>query len=167
MIEGVKIRELTKILDKRGLVAEIFREDWKELVGKDRIMQSNLSVLNPNVIKAWHRHAKGQVDYFIVIQGTIRLCVYDEKTKQLDEIILAGLPHGTLKIVRVPGRYWHGLKNIASNQAVYLYFVTKLYDYKHPDEERKDWDSKSIPYEWNEHTRNLHHDWYGSEDQLA
>jgi dTDP-4-dehydrorhamnose 3,5-epimerase len=49
-----------------------------------------------------------------------------------------------LKIVRVPGHYWHGFRVIESETASLLYFTTKLYDYRNPDEERRPWKDATI-----------------------
>lgn len=153
MLEGVKVTDLKKLPDERGFFAEIFREDWKETVADDRIVQVNLSMMYPGIIKAWHRHRRGQVDYFVVIKGSIKLCVYDESKKQLDEIILSS---ERLQVARVPGHYWHGSKTLGSEPAFVVYFVTKLYDYNNPDEERKVWNDPSIidnktgkSFDWN------------------
>ena len=59
------------------------------------------------------------------------------------------------KIIKVPGHFWHGTKNIGTEISETTYFLTNLYDYNNPDEERITWDDKSIidprtkkPYDW-------------------
>jgi len=153
MLEGVRIYELKKIPDERGFFAELLRKDWKEILGDEWIVQANLSYSYPGVIRAWHRHLRGQTDYFIVLQGAMRICAYDEKTGQLDEIIAS---EHKLQIVRIPGHYWHGTKTISNKPSLTLYFVTRLYDYSNPDEERRPWNDPTIidprtgkPYDWN------------------
>ena len=153
MLEGVRIYELKKIPDERGFFAELLRRDWKEILGDEWIVQANLSYSYPGIIRAWHRHLRGQTDYFIVLQGAMRICAYDEKTGQLDEIIAS---EHKLQIVRIPGHYWHGTKTISDKPSLTLYFVTRLYDYSNPDEERRPWNDPRIidpktgkPYDWN------------------
>jgi len=153
LLEGVKIYELKKFPDERGFFAELLRRDWKEILGDEWMVQANLSFSYPGVIRAWHRHLRGQTDYFIVLQGAMRICAYDEKTGQLDEIVAS---EHKLQIVRIPGHYWHGTKTIGNKPSLTLYFVTRLYDYKDPDEERRPWNDQSIidprtqkPYDWN------------------
>ena len=153
MLEGVRIYELKKIPDERGFFAELLRKDWKEILGDEWIVQANLSYSYPGVIRAWHRHLRGQTDYFIVLQGAMRICAYDEKTGQLDEIVAS---EHKLQIVRIPGHYWHGTKTISNKPSLTLYFVTRLYDYSNPDEERRPWNDPTIidprtgkPYDWN------------------
>ena len=153
MLAGVRIYELKKIPDERGFFAELLRKDWKDILGDEWIVQANLSYSYPGVIRAWHRHLRGQTDYFIVLQGAMRICAYDEKTGQLDEIVAS---EHKLQIVRIPGHYWHGTKTISDKPSLTLYFVTRLYDYSNPDEERRPWNDPTIidprtgkPYDWN------------------
>ena len=157
MLLGFIVKDLKKIPDERGYFAEVIRGDWKDFLGEDRIMQVNMSLSYPGMIKAWHRHKQGQVDYFIVLKGALKVCAYDgredsETKGQLDEVVIS---EEILQAVRVPGHYWHGIKAIGSEPTLYLYFVTKLYDYKNPDEERAAWNTPSIrdprtgaPYDW-------------------
>lgn|SRR3989442_14043807 len=95
MLPGVKIRDIRKNVDERGFFAEAIRQDWAELLGDDVIVQMNLSYSYPGMIRAWHRHSRGQVDYFIVIVGSIKICAYDDRQGsstfgQIDEVIGSG-----------------------------------------------------------------------------
>jgi dTDP-4-dehydrorhamnose 3,5-epimerase len=113
----------------------------------------------PGTVRAWHRHSRGQVDYLFVVKGNVRVCVYDgssgSPTKgQLQEFVLDGEKP---QVVRIPGFYWHGTKCIGKGPSITLYMMTKLYDYKKPDEERMDWNDPSVidpergkPYDWSE-----------------
>jgi dTDP-4-dehydrorhamnose 3,5-epimerase len=141
MLEGVKVYDLKKIPDERGFFCEIIRQDWKEIIKDEWIVQANLSYSYPNIIRAWHRHLRGQTDYFIVVKGTMKICAYDESTKELDEIIAS---EHRLQVVRIPGDYWHGTKTIGNKPSLTIYFVTRLYDYKNPDEERRPWNDMTI-----------------------
>jgi len=141
MLKGIQIEPLKRRFDERGFFLELMRGDWKELFQEDEIVQANLSISYPGIIRAWHRHLRDQVDYFIALKGAIKLCAYNEETGELNEIISTG---SDLQIVRVPGKYWHGFKVIGNEPAWLLYFVNKLYDYKQPDEERRTWNDQTI-----------------------
>ncbi len=57
------------------------------------------------MIRGWHRTNRGQVDYFVVLEGSLKICAYDDKhmspTKgQLDEMVTS---QEKLQIVRIPG----------------------------------------------------------------
>ncbi|UZE92311.1 MAG: dTDP-4-dehydrorhamnose 3,5-epimerase family protein [Methanosarcinales archaeon] len=158
MLPGVKVYDIKKIPDERGFFAELFRVDWGDFLKGDNIAQVNLSMSYPGIIRAWHRHSRGQVDYICVVKGAVMVCAYDDRktseTKgQLDEIVITSEKP---QIVRIPGFYWHGAKCIGNEPSLVLYLVTKLYDYEDPDEERRLWDDSSIidprsgePYGWN------------------
>lgn len=146
MIKGIEVKEITKHIDERGLFAELLRQDWKELLKKDEILQLNLSVSYPGIIRAWHRHLHGQVDYFTCIEGTIKVCAYDDRDDsstfgELDEFIISS---EGLRVVRIPGILWHGFKVIGTKPIKLLYAVNRLYDYQNPDEERRPWDDTTI-----------------------
>jgi len=159
MLPGVKIKELAKFPDERGSFTEVFREDWSDLVEpEDKILQVNVSYSYPSMIRAWHRHERGQVDYFITINGATKICAYDDGENsstrgQLDQIISSG---EKIQCVRIPGFYYHGFKSVGFEPALVVYLTTRLYDYKNPDEERRPWNDSTIidpktgkPFDWN------------------
>lgn len=139
MLTGITITPLTTRADERGFFTELLRQDW--LPDADDIRQSNFSITYPQTIRAWHRHVRGQTDYFIVLAGAIQLCAYNDQTKELTEIITTG---DVPQMVRVPGHYWHGFKVVGDERAHLIYFTTTLYDYADPDEERLPWDDPSV-----------------------
>lgn len=141
MLEGIKIKPLKRRFDERGFFAEVMRIDWNDLFGEDKIVQANLSMSYPGIVRAWHRHLKGQVDYFLTIKGSLKICAYDDEKQELEEIISTGQE---LQLVRIPGIYWHGFKVISEEAALLLYFTNRLYDYENPDEERRPWNDEKI-----------------------
>jgi len=140
-LEGVKVYELKVIPDERGFFAEALRQDWVELLNGEWVVQANLSYSYPGIVRAWHKHERGQVDYFLVVKGAMKICAYDEVTGKIVEII--GSEHKP-SIIRIPGKYWHGTKTISDIPSVTIYFVTRLYDYKNPDELRRPWNDPTI-----------------------
>jgi len=141
MLKGIIIKPLKRFNDERGSFTELIREDWKNILKEDHFVQANFSISYPNIIRAWHRHLKGQTDYFIVLKGALKICAYNQETKELNETISTGQ---NPQIVRVPGHYWHGFKVIGNETALLLYFTTKLYDYENPDEERRPWNDRTL-----------------------
>ena len=139
-LDGVKSLEITINPDERGFFAEALRQDWKDFI-PEWIVQANLSFRYPGIVTAWHKHVHGQVDYFLVLKGSLKICAYDEGSRKLVEII------GSEKkptLIRIPGNYFHGTKVISDEPALAVYFVTKLYEYKKPDEVRIPWNSLDI-----------------------
>jgi dTDP-4-dehydrorhamnose 3,5-epimerase len=157
-LDGVQVIDIKKNPDERGFFAEAARKDWFDLFGDQWVSQANLSQSYPGIIRAWHRHARGQIDYFIVLQGAMKIAAYDDnqvsKTyKRMVEIVAS---EERLQIVRIPGHYWHGTKTIGNKPSLTMYFVNNLYNNKNPDEERRPWNDSSIidpktekVYDWN------------------
>jgi dTDP-4-dehydrorhamnose 3,5-epimerase len=141
MLKGIIIEPLKRFNDERGSFTELMRQDWKEILKEDRFVQANFSISYPGIIRAWHKHVRGQTDYFIVLRGALKICAFDEETKELDEMISTGQDP---QIVRVPGHYWHGFKVISNETAWLVYFTTKLYNYDNPDEERRPWNDRTL-----------------------
>lgn len=158
MLPGVRVLDVKKLPDERGFFAEMMRSDWSEFLGGDVIAQTNLSYSYPGMIRAWHQHLRGQVDYFAILQGSMKICAYDDDpsspTKgQLDEVVASG---ERLQLVRIPGHYWHGTKTVSSEPSLTVYMVSKMYDAKNPDEGRRPWNDSTIidprlkaPFDWN------------------
>lgn len=141
MLSGIVIKPLRRFPDERGFFTEIFRKDWKDIIEDETIAQANLSITYPKVVRGWHKHERGQIDYFIVTRGVLKICAYDDITQELDEIISTG---ENLQVVRIPGHYWHGFKVVSNKTAMLVYLVNRLYDYLNPDELRKPWNDPTI-----------------------
>ena len=157
-LDGFAVYDLKKLPDERGYFSEIMRYDWKEIFGAEQIVQANLSMSYPRIIRAWHRHARGQIDYFVVLQGAMKIVAYDDRegSQTRGKLVEVVASEERLQIVRSPGHYWHGTKTVSDKPSLTLYFVNKLYDYKNPDEERCPWNDSRIidprtnaPYDWN------------------
>jgi dTDP-4-dehydrorhamnose 3,5-epimerase len=152
-LEGVRTQEINIIPDERGFFAEALRRDAKELLQGEWIEQANISYSYPNMVRAWHKHVRGQVDYFLVLKGAMKICAYEEETGKLAEIIGSD---SKSSLVRIPGKYLHGTKNVSNEASLTVYFVTKLYEYKDPDEIRRPWNDQTIvPTEINGNKKDL------------
>jgi dTDP-4-dehydrorhamnose 3,5-epimerase len=141
MLNGVRVKPIERFTDERGCFSEVMRKDWKGLFGEDNVVQANMSITYPGIIRAWHRHVKGQTDYFLALKGAIKIGIYDDVSGELNEVVSSGMD---LQIVRVPGAYWHGFKALGTEPAMLLYFTTNLYDSSDPDEERRAWNDPTL-----------------------
>src|SRR2546428_571453 len=61
LLPGVRFHELRRKGDGRGSLEKIFGKDWRDLLGEDKVIQSTLSYSSPGLIRAWHRHSRGQI----------------------------------------------------------------------------------------------------------
>ena len=82
-LKGVKTFKLNTLPDERGFFAEALRKDWKDLLENEWITQVNISYSYPNIVRAWHKHTRGQVDYFLLLKGAMKICAYEEETGKL------------------------------------------------------------------------------------
>jgi dTDP-4-dehydrorhamnose 3,5-epimerase len=139
-LEGVRARQLDILPDARGFLSEVLRQDWTNFIG-EQVLQVNLSRTYPNVVRAWHKHTRGQVDYFLVVRGAMQICAYEDQSGSLAEIIAS---EARPTIVRVPGHYYHGTKTIGNETSLIIYFVNRLYDYQDPDEQRRPWNDQGV-----------------------
>lgn len=123
MLNGIRIKPIKRFPDERGFFTEVMRVDWKDLFEQDTIAQTNHSFTYPDIVRAWHRHLRGQTDYFLALKGLIKICAFDDKTEELTEVISSGLD---LQLVRIPGHFWHGFKALGNEPAMLLYFTTNF-----------------------------------------
>ena len=138
-----KYFQLAPQRDDRGCVTELFRANWfprNDLLQMEQgqrhgaqfdLQQVLLSTSRHKVIRAWHRHAQGQDDLLTVIRGTVDI-VYVHNG--IFYRIRATAEDAFL--VRIPGNCWHGTQCITPDGSTIVYFMNKLYDHAHPDEER-------------------------------
>ena len=140
-LKGVKTYEINILPDERGFFAEALRADWKDFIEDEQIIQTNISYSYPNIVRAWHEHLRGQIDHFLVLQGAMKICAYDETTGKMAEAITTGKKP---TIVRIPGKYLHGTKTVSNEPSLLIYFVNRVYDYKNPDEHRRPWNDQTI-----------------------
>ena len=150
MIEGVDTHELQVNADERGHLVEVFREDW-ELYDPAPAM-TYYSMSYPGVVRAWHKHDRGQIDHFVCPKGRIKVGIYDDRDDSptqgdLDTFVIG---EHDQRVIRIPGDCWHGFKAIGDEPAFLLNFPTKLYDYDDPDEQRLPPDTDAIPLDWDE-----------------
>jgi len=73
-IDGVFLFQLKVHPDERGHMAEMFRRSW--LPAGREMVQANLSMSRPNVLRGLHVHRK-QADYWTILSGTAFIGLYD------------------------------------------------------------------------------------------
>jgi len=158
-LEGVKLVTPERFIDERGFFSEVLRWDWKNFFDGLIPKQVNLSKSYPGIIRAWHRHGRGQIDYFMTIQGSYKICIYDgdKNSNTFGKLVEVVMSEDKLRVLRFPGKYWHGTQTISSKPSLTIYFSNNLYDYKNPDERRIPWNSSEIidpqtkkPFDWHQ-----------------
>lgn len=145
-IKDVKFKKLTRHADERGYFAEIARDDEDVL---KKFGQMSVSKTFPGVIKAFHYH-KNQDDLWFFPSGNARVVLHDlregSETKGVTETFLMGEDNPSALLI--PIGVAHGYQVLGNDPVVIVYVTTESYDPKNPDEERLDWDDKSVGYDW-------------------
>jgi len=147
MIKGVKVKKLKLILDERGKVMEILRDDDDSF---KKFGQVYMTTCNPGFVKGWHHH-KTQTDNFTCVKGQIRLLLYDNRddseTKGNSEEFVLGLDNPLL--VQIPPGVLHGFESVGDEEAVIINTPTEHYNKGSPDEYRVAPFDNDIPLKWN------------------
>ena len=147
MIKGVYVKKLKKILDERGFLMEMLRDDDPFF---EKFGQVYMTVCNPGYVKAWHYHKK-QSDNFVVIKGKGRIGLYDirEKSPTKGEVMEFVVGDDNPKLIFIPLGVAHGFEAVGSEPCYLINCVTKHYNYDKPDEERINPFRNEIPFKWN------------------
>ena len=116
MIEGIKITSRKQIVDDRGKIMQMLRNDDHIF---SKFGEIYFSCINPEKIKAWHLHKEMTLNYCI-IYGKIKLVLFDDRDKsptykKKQEIILSNKNYS---IVTVPPMIWNGFKCLSSETAI-------------------------------------------------
>jgi dTDP-4-dehydrorhamnose 3,5-epimerase len=146
MIEGVKIKKLTKHCDDRGFFMEILRDD-DELMTK--FGQTSYTISHPGVIKAFHWHEK-QDDIWFVASGMAQVVLYDMRkdspTYKETQVIFAG--EDSPSVIVIPVGVAHGYRVIGNKPVGLFYHTTESYNPDAPDEKRIAFDDPEIGFDW-------------------
>lgn len=144
MIEGVKITPLKQILDERGKIMHMLRNDAEGYTGFGEIY---FSCVHPGAIKGWHIHKEMVLNY-AVPHGNIKFVLYDDRVNcatrgELQEIFMGP---DNYCLVTVPPMVWNGFKGIGQEMAI----VANCTSITHRADEidRLDPFDPSIPYNW-------------------
>ena len=146
MIEGVKIKKLIAHSDDRGYFREILRDDDNLL---KHFGQASISLTKPGIIKAFHWH-KHQDDLFYVASGDAQVVLYDirKNSKTFKQIMTLEMSDKYPKLLFIPKKVAHGYKVLGNEPLVMLYFMSRSYNPKKPDEQRIPFDDKEIGFNW-------------------
>lgn len=130
--------------------------------------QVNVSLMYARAVKAWHRHAR-QDDHWVVLTGDLKIGLFNTEEAPLtaelrlagpvaneDRVNLLEVPPGSGRpvylgehrpgVLRIPKGLWHGGVAVGGRDALLLYYVTRRYDPRQPDEQREAWDK--FPFTW-------------------
>ena len=144
MIDGVIITDLKKIPDERGAIFHMLRKNDKHFIEFGEIY---FSIAYPGIIKGWYEHKK-QIQNYAVIEGMIKLVLFDNRKKsksyrELQEIYLGEMNY---KLITIPTGIITSYKCIGYKKSILANCSTIPHD---PNEMiNYKIGSKKIPYSW-------------------
>lgn len=144
MIDGVRITPLRQILDERGKIMHMLRNDSPGFQGFGEIY---FSCVHPGAIKGWHIHKRMTLNY-AVPHGNIKFVLFDDRPEsptkgELQEVFLGP---DNYQLVTVPPLVWNGFKGIGTEAAIVANCASIPHDPLEID--RLDPFDPSIPYDW-------------------
>lgn len=136
-IQGVVVRPAAVQIDERGLLTEIWRQDWVSADAERDTPQCYLFTLRPGIRKGWVMH-KIQSDRQFLVSGTVRIALFDARRssptfRKRQDIFLS---IEARKLVIIPPYVLHAVENIGQGDAVLVNAPTHLYNYVEPDKFR-------------------------------
>ena len=126
-IEGVIIKELTRHVDRRGWLTELFRKD--ELPPEFQPVMSYVSLTKPGVVRGPHEH-KEQTDCFCFVgPSTFLMCLWDNRSHSptYDRKCQLRVGEEFNALVIVPPGVVHAYKNVGSVDGVVFNAPNRLY----------------------------------------
>ncbi len=144
LISGVKITPLKQIIDERGKVMLMMRNDDAYF---KKFGEIYFSCTHPGVVKAWHMHKKMTLNYAI-ISGQLKIVLFDDRKKSSTKGAIQEIYMSTENyfLLSVPPLVWNGFKGIGTETSI----VANCSDIPHDPGEmiRINPNSKKIPYKW-------------------
>lgn len=152
MIEGVRVKQLTKYCDDRGYFAELVRDDEPELL--KRFGQASISMSYPGVIKAFHYHDY-QDDLWCFPSGNAQVVLYDlrETSPSYGKTDVFYMGEENSILLLIPKGVAHGYRVLGQKPATIVYFTTESYNREKPDEKRIAWNDTEIGFDWKTNNR--------------
>lgn len=144
-IDGVVITPLRQIVDDRGAVLHMLRNDAADFL---RFGECYFSEVAPGAVKAWKRH-KEQTQNLAVPVGRVRLVIYDNRigsaTHGRLQILELGRPDAYAR-VQVPPGLWYGFSCLSVGPAL----LANCADMPHvpAESEQMPIETPLIPYRW-------------------
>ncbi|MFH0861105.1 MAG: dTDP-4-dehydrorhamnose 3,5-epimerase family protein [Candidatus Altiarchaeota archaeon] len=144
MIDDVKVIPKKKIPDERGMIMHMLKANDPEF---EKFGEIYFSMAYPGVIKGWHLHTR-QTQFYAVIQGMIKLVMYDERkdSKTYGELMEIFTGEDKYEVIKIPPGVVNGYKTIGVKPAIVANCATEPHD---PNEMiRYDPFKSHIKYDW-------------------
>lgn len=147
LIEGVKVRRLRSIEDRRGDITEMYDPAWGIHPGA-MVFAYQVSI-HPGAVRGWEMH-KIQDDRIFISRGFMRWVLFDMRPesptyRRLNTVVAS---HLNRMLMIVPTGVVHAVQNIGQEEAVFINFPTVPYNHKDPDKYRLPLKNDVIPFDF-------------------
>ena len=144
MIDGIKITPLKQIVEERGKIMLMMRNDTKIF---EKFGEIYFSVIFSGMVKAWRMHTKMTMN-LAVISGNAKLVLYDARENSsmkgcVHEIFLG---RDNYVRVKIPPGIYSGFKGMTPSEVIVANCATLPHDSS--ESIRLDPHSSQIPYDW-------------------
>jgi dTDP-4-dehydrorhamnose 3,5-epimerase len=126
-IDGVLTRDLGKIVDERGWLAELYRQD--ELQREFYPVMAYISATEPGVVRGPHVHLN-QADLFCFIgPSTFKLRMWDDRpdSSTYRHVMTLFVGEDNPRMVLVPGGIVHAYLNVGTVPGIIINCPNRLY----------------------------------------
>ncbi len=147
IIEGLRIRKLNALEDKRGELIEVYSSSWNH--HPDPLVYVYQILTRPGSIRGWVVHEK-QDDRIFCSVGVLRWAFYDNRSDSPTYQLLNDFTFGERNPVMftIPHGVFHAVKNIGTKDAVMINMPTLAYNHENPDKYRLPMKNDLIPFDF-------------------
>ncbi len=150
IIPDVTIRQLTKHVDERGWLTELWRDD--QIDDANRPVMTYVSQTEPGIARGPHEH-DAQADYFAFIgPGNFKIWLWDNRpdseTYNVYQTLVVGEDRPATVVV--PAGVVHAYRNISAYAGIVINSPNALYrgvDYSRPVDEIRHEDDPASPFQ--------------------
>jgi dTDP-4-dehydrorhamnose 3,5-epimerase len=145
LIDGVVTRQAITHPDERGTLCEVYDPAWG--LSDEPLVYVYQVTIRPGQVKGFVLH-KTYSDRLFFSFGTVKVVLYDDREGSptrgmLNELHFSEHNRGNLVI---PPGLWHAVKNVGTDDAIFVNCPTKPYNHEDPDKWALPSDSDQIPY---------------------
>lgn len=143
-IDGVVIKDLKTFNDDGGSFCEIFKlNNDKPNDFEINVKQSSWSIVEPNVVKAFHIHRKQLDLWFVPPSEKLLIGLFDirEDSKTYETKMRFVMGSGKAQLLLIPNGVAHGYANVTNEKQSLIYFTSEKFDVNDNDEYRLPWNT--------------------------
>lgn len=147
MIAGVQIKKLQANEDKRGELIEVYNPGWN--FHPDPLVYVYQVLARPGSVRGWIVHER-QDDRIFCCLGVFRWALFDNRSDSPTYGMVNDFTFGQRNpvIFTIPKGVFHAVKNIGTENAIFINMPTTPYNYENPDKRRLPIKNDLIPFDF-------------------